>query len=114
MWFPVRGHSKNFAHARAQHQELLLNILETLLRYTIYSLILMQEPLPQRIQQDIVTELRTPEKLRESLDVVDIVLGMLSSGGGSHTVMLEKYISTRRMGRSFSAKVGTEQRRYDM
>ena len=68
----------------------------------------MQEPLPQRIQQDIVTELRTPDKLRESLDVVDIILGLLSSGGGSHTVMLEKYISTRRMGGSFSAKVGME------
>ncbi len=66
----------------------------------------IQEPLPQRVQQDIVTELRTPEKLRESLDVVEVVLGLLSSGGGSHTVMLDKYISTRRMGRKpFSAKV---------
>ncbi len=66
----------------------------------------LQEPLSQRVQQDIITELRTPEKLRESLDVVDIVLGLVSSGGGSHDVSLRNYIKTRRMGKKpFSEKV---------
>ncbi len=68
--------------------------------------ILLQIPLPQRIQQDIVTELRTPDKLKESLDVVDIVLGLLSSGGANDSVMLQKYILSRKMGKKpFSAKV---------
>ncbi len=72
----------------------------------LYVIVSLQEPLLQRVQQDIITELQNPGKLRESLDVVEVVLGLLSSGGGSHTVMLEKYISTRRMGKKpFSAKV---------
>ena len=62
--------------------------------------------IPQRIQQDIITELRTPDRLRESLDVVDIVLGFLSSGGGNPSVTLKKYIDTHKMKKvPFSAKV---------
>ncbi len=65
-----------------------------------------QEPLSQRVQQDIITELRTPEKLRESLDVVDIVLGLVSSGGGNHDVSLHNYTKARRMNKKpFSIKV---------
>ncbi|XP_064403130.1 E3 ubiquitin-protein ligase RNF213-like isoform X2 [Halichondria panicea] len=61
--------------------------------------------LRQRIQQDIITDLRTPDKLKESLDVVDIVLGLLSSGGASDDVRLEKYILSTKMGnKPFSAK----------
>ncbi len=83
-------------------QTLYVFILSLLLRISIN----FQHPLSQRVQQDIITELRTPEKLRESLDVVDIVLGLVSSGGGSHDVSLHKYIKTRRMGKKpFSDKV---------
>ena len=58
------------------------------------------------MQQEILTELKTPDKLRESLDVVDIVLGLLSSGGGNPKIKLKQFISSRRMdGKSFSAKV---------
>ena len=58
------------------------------------------------MQQDIVSELRTPDKLRESLDVVEIVLGLLSSGGGNPKFSLKQFIDSRRMGRKpFSAKV---------
>ncbi len=65
-----------------------------------------QMPLRQRIQQDIITELRTPDKLKESLDVVDIVFGLLSSGAASHDISLHKYILSRRMGKKpFSTKV---------
>ena len=50
-------------------------------------------------------ELQTPDKLRESLDVVEIVMGLLSSGGGKK-IMLKKYINSRGMRKkSFSAKV---------
>ncbi len=67
---------------------------------------LLQELLSQRVQQDIITELQTPERLRETLDVVDIVLGLVSSGGGSHEVSLRKYIKTRKMSKKpFSVKV---------
>ncbi len=62
--------------------------------------------LHKRIQQDIVTELRTPDKLKESLDVVDVVLGLLSSGGASYDISLHKYILFGKMGKKpFSAKV---------
>ena len=66
----------------------------------------IQRAIPHRIQQDIITELRTPDRLRETLDVVDIVLGFLSSGGGTPKVTLKKYIDTHQMKKkTFSAKV---------
>ena len=66
----------------------------------------IQEAVPHRIQQDIITELRTPDRLRETLDVVDIVLGFLSSGGGNPRVTLKKCIDNHQMKkRTFSAKV---------
>ena len=66
----------------------------------------IQEAIPHRIQQDIITELRTPDRLRETLDVVDIVLGFLSSGGGNPKVMLKKCIDNHKMKKmTFSAKV---------
>ena len=34
------------------------------------------------MKQDIIAELRTPDRLRDALDVVETVLGFLSSGGG--------------------------------
>ena len=73
---------------------------------TMFLVISLQIRLRQRIQQDIITDLRTPDKLKESLDVVDIVLGLLSSGGASDDVRLEKYILSTKMGKKpFSAKV---------
>ena len=54
-----------------------------------------------------MSELKTPEKLRESLDVVDIVLGLLSSGArGDPKLPLKQFINSRKMSKkSFSAKV---------
>ena len=57
----------------------------------------MQVDIPLRIQQDIITELQTPDRLKQSLDAVDIVLGFLSSGGGSFKVTLKKYLDTHQM-----------------
>ena len=51
-----------------------------------------QKPLPPRLQQEILQELRTPDRLRETLDVVDIVLGFLSSGGGKANQPLGEYV----------------------
>ena len=60
------------------------------------------------MQQEILQELRTPDRLRETLDVVDIVLGFLSSGGGRADQPLGGYINhTLKMKRRpFSEKVG--------
>ena len=63
--------------------------------------------LPQRVRQDIVAELRTPDRLREALDVVEIVLGFLSSGGGKAGKLLGEYIdkTLKMKKRHFSQKV---------
>ena len=66
-----------------------------------------QEPLSARVKQEILSELRTPDRLREALDVVDIVLGFLSSGGGKADKPLEEYIDRmlKMKRRPFSSKV---------
>ena len=57
-------------------------------------------------QKDIIRELRTPDRLRENLDVVDIVLGFLSSGGGRAEKPLGDYINkVLKMKKPFSVKV---------
>ena len=53
----------------------------------------MQIKLDSRVQQEIVHELRSVNRLREALDVVDIVLGFLSSGGGRADRQLGEYIT---------------------
>ncbi len=66
-----------------------------------------QERLESRVQREILAELRTPDRLRENLDVVDIVLGFLSSGGGKAAKPLGDYIDKvlRMKRRPFSQKV---------
>ena len=53
-------------------------------------------------------ELNTPDRLREALDVVEIVLGFLSSGGGKADKPLGDYIdkTLKMKKRHFSKKVG--------
>lgn len=53
---------------------------------------MLQERLSVRFQQEILTELHTLERVRDMLDVVDIVLGFLSSGGGSADKPLGEYV----------------------
>ena len=43
-------------------------------------------------QKDIVAELKTVQKLRDILDVVEIVMGFLSSGGASAEKRLKDYV----------------------
>ena len=59
------------------------------------------------MQREILAELRTLDRLRENLDVVDIVLGFLSSGGSKAEKPLGEYIDkVLKMRRSsFSKKV---------
>ena len=66
-----------------------------------------QKSLHPRTQQEIIRELRTPDRLREALDVVDIVLGFLSTGGGRADQSLGKYINNtlKMKRRPFSEKV---------
>lgn len=57
-------------------------------------------------QKEIIRELRTPDRIRENLDVVDIVLGFLSSGGGKADKPLGEYIlRVLKMKKPFSSKV---------
>ena len=69
----------------------------------------MQEKLEQRVRQAIIGNLPTPDRLREALDVVEIVLGFLSSGGGKADKPLGEYIdkTLRMKKRYFSKEVST-------
>ena len=60
-----------------------------------------------RIQKEILNELRTSDRLRENLDVIDIVIGFLSSGGGKPEKPLGEYVDRvlRMKRRPFSQKV---------
>lgn len=67
----------------------------------------MQDRLPVHVQQEILAELHTLESVRETLDIVDIVLGFLSSGGGNTDKLLGEYVEKvlRMKGRKLSQKV---------
>lgn len=68
----------------------------------------VQVPLPSRVQQDILQELPSTDLLRRSLDVVDIVLGFLSSSGGKPKTSLAGYLKKLKMDhKPFSEKVTT-------
>ena len=58
------------------------------------------------MQTEILLELRSPDMLRRSLDVVDIVLGFLTSGGGKPKTRLVSYLRKLKMEKkTFSEKV---------
>ena len=77
--------------------------------YRMYNHYNVQEKLDQRVRQAIIADLPTPDRLREALDVVEIVLGFLSSGGGRADKPLREYIDkTLKMKRQhFSKEVST-------
>lgn len=52
-----------------------------------------QKELAPQLQKDILSELPTADRLRENLDVIDIVIGFLSSGGGKPDRPLKEYIN---------------------
>ena len=55
---------------------------------------------------DILLELGSPDRLRRSLDVVEIVLGFLTSGGGKPRMKLISYLKKLKMEKkTFSEKV---------
>ena len=69
-------------------------------------LVHLQRALEHRVQLDILRELRSPDKLRNSLDVVEIVLGLLTSGGGKPKTKLLAYLKKLKMDdKPFSDKV---------
>ena len=66
---------------------------------------LMQSKLNPKVQEEIVSELKTMQQLREVLDVVEIVMGFLSSGGANADKNLHDYIrNALRMGERFISK----------
>ena len=67
---------------------------------------MLQVRLSTQAQHEIITELGSMERLRDNLDIVEIVIGFLSSGGGRANKPLVEYIKTLKMRRkSFSKKV---------
>ena len=67
----------------------------------------LQIRLDSQLQKEIIADLRTPDRIRASLDVVDIVLGFLSSGGVKADKSLGEYIDKvlKMKRRQFSQKV---------
>jgi hypothetical protein len=64
-----------------------------------------QISLRPRVQMDILLELGSPDRLRRSLDVVEIVLGFLTSGGGKPRMKLLSYLKKLKMEKkTFSEK----------
>ncbi len=66
----------------------------------------LQIKLESRVRKEIIAELHTPDLLRNNLDVVDIVLGFLSSGKVNAKKPLGEYIDKiLKMKKRFSQKV---------
>lgn len=59
------------------------------------------------MRKNIIAELCTPDRLRETLDIIEIVLGFLSSSGGRAEKPLGDYIdkTLKMKKRSFSQQV---------
>ena len=59
------------------------------------------------MKKEILKELNSPAGIRSNLDVVDIVLGFLSSGGGKAEKPLGEYVDKvlKMKGRPFSDEV---------
>ena len=68
--------------------------------------IYLQRDLQQSVQLDILQELGSPDKLQTSLDIVEILLGFLTTGGASSKTKLTSYLRRLKMEKmSFSEKV---------
>ncbi len=75
---------------------------------TILICVYIQIPLEPHVKKEIIMELRSPDHLRRNLDVVEIVLGFLSSGGGKADRSLGEYVErTLKMKGRFCEKVGS-------
>jgi hypothetical protein len=72
---------------------------------TVRKTVAQQVTLDARERREILQELRSPDELRKSLDVVEIVLGFLTSGGGKPKTRLVTYLNKLKMEkRIFSEK----------
>jgi len=71
------------------------------------TVLIIQDRLEFKAKKEILADLRTPDRIRENLDVVETILGFLSTGGGMPETQLGEYIkrvlSMQR--KSFSPKV---------
>jgi len=68
-------------------------------------LLALQRKLNFREQQDIINELQTMQKIRECLDVVEIAMSFLASGGQKAENRLGDYLATTlRMKHRFNSK----------
>ena len=53
--------------------------------------------LPTKVQQDILSELMEIDQISDALNVVNIVLRLLASGGGRSTMRLDHYLRKLQM-----------------
>ncbi len=67
----------------------------------------MQMMINLSVRKEIVDELNSPDLLRETLDVVDIVIGFVSTGGPKSCMYLGDYVDKilKMKKRPFSLKV---------
>ena len=64
-----------------------------------------QVKLGAREQTEIINELHTNQSLRECLDIVEIVMGFLSSGQTNPNTTLRKFVSkSLKMEKQFTSK----------
>ena len=88
---------------------LVSQVYASSIQYHTWTSLYEQEKLPARVRHSIIheEEFSTPDRLREALDVVEIVLGFLSSGGGKPEKPLGDYIdkTLKMKKRRFSQKV---------
>ena len=65
----------------------------------------LQTKLSLREQQDIVADLQSMQRIRDCLDVVEIVMGFLASGGQKADTSLDHYLKTAlKMKHRFSSR----------
>ena len=66
---------------------------------------MVQEPLPEEAREKLVNESRPTSQLRKTIDVIDVVLGFLSSGVPDPNQPLHDYIANTLSWRDPSIKV---------
>jgi len=79
-----------------------LQCIQQLICYSIYHYIIFYAICPKvelstKVQEDILSDLVEIDQLCDSLDVVNILLGFLSTGGGRADSRLEDYLRKLRM-----------------
>lgn len=107
----------NFFAIRSKVQAQVIIMLP---RHSLYhclyytSVKIMQVELPVKLQREILSELLEIDQTAEALDIINIVLRFLSSGGGRATMNLGDYLLQLRMDRKPVSKMVSLSRIIDL